>query len=145
MIKIKQATKEGYINCKSGGVADLSFPGSKTRRGRVQDNGTVCPTLTCGGSNELHKIDYEEGEREMSTLAIRKLTPSECFKLQGMTDEDFQKARDLGVSDSQLYKIAGNGLSTTNVQFLMEHLYKTFKPNFITTDERMAEKYGRID
>ena len=77
-----------------------------------------------------------------TTLAIRRLTPSECFKLQGMTDEDFNKARDLGVSDSQLYKIAGNGLTSNCVQFLMEHLYKTFKPNFETTDEKMVSIYG---
>ena len=38
--------KEGYIECKVGGVADLSYPESETRRGRVQDNGDICPTIT---------------------------------------------------------------------------------------------------
>lgn len=45
-VKIKQATKQGYIECELGGVADLSYPNSNTRRGRVQDNGNTCPTLT---------------------------------------------------------------------------------------------------
>lgn len=47
-VRIKQATKDGYIECKVGGVADLSFPDSTTRRGRVQDGGDVCPTLMAG-------------------------------------------------------------------------------------------------
>ena len=45
-VSIKQATKDGYIKCDLPGVADLSYPGSTTRRGRVQENGTVSPTLT---------------------------------------------------------------------------------------------------
>lgn len=45
-IKIPQATKQGYIECEVGGVADLSYPNSKTRRGRVQENGTISPTIT---------------------------------------------------------------------------------------------------
>lgn len=45
-VAIKQATKQGYIECEVGGVADLSYPDSKTRRGRVQDNGNTCPTVT---------------------------------------------------------------------------------------------------
>lgn len=47
-IAIKQATKKGYIECSVPGIADLSFPDSKTRRGRVQENGEVCPTLMAG-------------------------------------------------------------------------------------------------
>nr|DAZ81085.1 MAG TPA: Cytosine specific methyltransferase [Caudoviricetes sp.] len=46
---IKQATKKGYIEIPTGGVFDASYPESLTRRGRVQDNGKVCPTLTAGG------------------------------------------------------------------------------------------------
>lgn len=38
-IKIKQATKQGYIECEIPGVADFSYPKSKTRRGRVQYGG----------------------------------------------------------------------------------------------------------
>lgn len=38
-LKIKQATKQGYIECELPGVADFSYPKSKTRRGRVQAGG----------------------------------------------------------------------------------------------------------
>lgn len=46
IIKIRQATKQGYALCEVGGVADFSYPDSKTRRGRVQGNGQICPTIT---------------------------------------------------------------------------------------------------
>ena len=55
-ILIPQATKQGYIECNVPGVADLSFPDSKTRRGRVQENGEICPTLTAG-TQDLCYID----------------------------------------------------------------------------------------
>ncbi len=45
-IKIRQATQLGYALCIVGGVADLSFPTSQTRRGRTEDMGNICPTLT---------------------------------------------------------------------------------------------------
>lgn len=48
MIRIKNATKKGYIPIIEGGVLNLSLPNSKTRRGRVIDNGTICPTLDTG-------------------------------------------------------------------------------------------------
>lgn len=46
VVWIRQATKEGWIPCILGGVVDLSYPNSKTRRGRVQENGTIAPTIT---------------------------------------------------------------------------------------------------
>ena len=45
-IKVKQAVKDGYILCPSGGVADLSYPTSTLRRGRVQGGGMVAATIT---------------------------------------------------------------------------------------------------
>ena len=45
-------------------------------------------------------------------IAIRKLTPKECFRLQGWTDDYFEKAQ-LVNSDSQLYKQAGNGVTVS--------------------------------
>lgn len=135
-IKIKQATHEGSIPIINGGVADLSFPLSRTRRGRVQDNGTIAGTLCT--SNQLYQI---KGDKIMG-LAIRKLTPSECFTLMGMTNDDVEKCKAVGISDSQLYKQAGNGLVTNCVQFLMEHLKKAYKPEYKTTDELMSEIYA---
>ena len=45
-VKIRQATKQGWIECEVGGVADLSYPDSKLRRGRVQGGGWISPTIS---------------------------------------------------------------------------------------------------
>jgi DNA (cytosine-5)-methyltransferase 1 len=54
-------------------------------------------------------------------IAIRKLTPRECFRLQGWTDDYFEKAAFVN-SDSQLYKQAGNGVTVDVVQAIAEKL-----------------------
>jgi DNA (cytosine-5)-methyltransferase 1 len=46
-LKIKQATKKGYVECPMGGVFDIAYPTSKFRRGRVQDGGKISPAITC--------------------------------------------------------------------------------------------------
>lgn len=83
-------------------------------------------------------------EEMIDGLAIRKLTPTECFRLQGMRDEDVEKCRAVGVSNSKLYMIAGNGLISNIVQYIMEHLYKAIiDDNYQTTDEKaIADGYG---
>lgn len=79
-------------------------------------------------------IVNEDGEKVM--YRIRMLTPSECFKLMGMHDEDVQKARNLGLSDTALYQEAGNGIVTDCVKLLAEHLYKAqYDPSYECTDE----------
>lgn len=103
-IRIKNNTKQGWIEMVSGGVADLSFPTSKTRRGRVEEKGNIAPTITTTGG--LYKMDYNK-EEFIKKLRIRKLIPEECFILMGMTAEDCEKCREVGVSNSQLYKQAG--------------------------------------
>ena len=101
-LEIKQATKGGSIKCKVGGCYDTSYPDSTTRRGRVQNGGDVTPTITAEGSENINYIETE--------YRIRKLTPKECWRLMGYTDEDFEKAHNAGVSNSQLYKQAGNAI-----------------------------------
>ena len=134
-VKIKQATKEGYIECEVGGVADLSYPDSKTRRGRVQGRGNVCPTLTAQ-NQDICKIGQISSDKSQygtvisddglsSTIQagthgyannciatqyrIRKLTPRECWRLMDFKDSDFEKAQEVN-SNTQLYKQAGNSI-----------------------------------
>ena len=49
---------------------------------------------------------------------IRKLTPRECWRLQGFTDEQFDKVRAVGISNAQLYKQAGNAVTVTVIEAL---------------------------
>lgn len=58
LILIPQATKKGYIEMNLPGVCDLSYPTSKTRRGRVQEKGKASPTLTAS-SQDICYIEYK--------------------------------------------------------------------------------------
>lgn len=115
--------------CNRGGVADLSFPDSKTRRGRVIENGEICPTLMTGSiPNVLEKFIYEiDGETYL--IRIRKLTPRECWRLMGFTDDDFDKAASVN-SNTQLYKQAGNSI-------VKQVLMQVFS-QMIPSDDRIA-------
>ena len=56
--------------------------------------------------------------------AIRKLTPLECWRLQGFSDEAFEKAKKAGVSDSQLYKQAGNSVTIPVIKAIGDKIVK---------------------
>lgn len=56
VVRIKQATKKGYIEMPVGGVFDATYPNSKTRRGRVQEGGTICPTITASNM-KIYRIE----------------------------------------------------------------------------------------
>ena len=57
-----------------------------------------------------------------NNLRIRKLTPLECWRLQGFSDEQFYKAKQAGVSNSQLYKQAGNAVSVPVVEAIAKQM-----------------------
>lgn len=77
----------------------------KTRR--IYDANYVHPAIA-GGGNHLGNI-MESNRGENVNVRIRKLTPRECWRLMGFTDEDFDKAKEVN-SDTQLYKQAGNSI-----------------------------------
>ena len=141
VIRIKQATKQGYIECCSGGVADLSFPKSKTRRGRVEDGGRICPTVTTTGG--LHRLTVVQHDEEYD-VRIRKLTEDECYILQGMTAEDSQKCKDVGITKTHLFETAGNGICTSCIKLLSEHLYKAqYNSSYECSDERFINESNK--
>lgn len=109
IVEIKQATKQGTIPCEIGGVADLNYPTSQTRRGRVQGNGQISPTLTTTAIPSVLERWTWEIDGVTYLIRIRKLTPKECWRLMDFTDEDFEKAAAVN-SNTQLYKQAGNSI-----------------------------------
>lgn len=84
---------------------------TKTRKnpnqGRVYNTAGIAPTIQCygGGNREPHII-----VPEATGLRIRKLTPLECFRLMGFDDEDYKVLSDNKISNTQLYKMAGNSI-----------------------------------
>ena len=105
-MKIRQATGEGTIEVKPGGLFDSSFPTSETRRGRVQGEGMICPTLTATSSQNILKYLEDEG----GLYRFRSLTERECFRLQGVPEEYIDRIQGAGISGCQQYKLAGNSI-----------------------------------
>lgn len=110
-IAVREATKQGYAIAEQGDSVNYTYPTSKTRRGRVGNQ--VAQTLQAGEVNQGVVTN---------DIRIRKLTPLECWRLQGFTDEQFYKAQSDGVSNSQLYKQAGNAVTVNVVDAIVKEL-----------------------
>ena len=116
------------------------------RRAYYEDG--VSPTIhTCPGGNTEPKVillddtqgfdgtraykDYSptlraarSGLKVATDFRIRKLTPKECWRLMGFDDRDFDKAKAAGISNSQLYKQAGNSIVVNVLQYIFRNLFK---------------------
>lgn len=55
-------------------------------------------------------------------MRIRKLTPKECWRLMGFDDADFNKAQSVGMSNTQLYKQAGNSIVVPVLEEVLRNL-----------------------
>jgi site-specific DNA-cytosine methylase len=85
--------------------------------GRVYSASGISPTLdTCMGGNRMPKI-LEDG------LRIRRLSAKECWRLMDFSDEDYAKAVKTGVSNTQLYKQAGNSIAVNVLVKIFEMLF----------------------
>lgn len=67
------------------------------------------------------EVITEDGRR--AWVRLRKLTPRECFRLQGVREPDVDKMLNAGISDSQLYKLAGNSICVDCMVALFRNLY----------------------
>lgn len=108
-IRVKEATKQGYAEAEIGDSVNLSHPNSKTRRGRVSKQ--IANTLLTGETQGVVEPDFR----------IRKLTPLECWRLQGFPDCAFDKAQEVN-SNSQLYKQAGNSVTVNVIAAIAKEL-----------------------
>ena len=108
-IRVREATKQGFAEASVGDSVNLAHPNSKTRRGRVGKQ--IANTLLTGESQGVVEPD----------LRIRKLTPRECWRLQGFPDWAFDKAQEVN-SNSQLYKQAGNSVTVNVIKAIAERL-----------------------
>lgn len=104
---------------------------------RVYSKEGCSPTLNTmqGGDRQPRVLEQNEAG-VVENFRVRKLTPCECMKLMGFTEEDCANAKNIGIADSQLYKQSGNGIVTNCVELLAEHLYKAQYDNtYKCTDE----------
>ena len=90
--------------------------------GRIYDASGISPTLdTCQGGCRMPKIE--------SIGRVRKLTPRECFRLQGFPDDLFERAASVNV-DSQLYKQAGNSVTVNVIYEIAKRLKEIENENY---------------
>ncbi|PHD38285.1 DNA cytosine methyltransferase [Bacillus toyonensis] len=111
LLLIKEATKKGYAEAQIGDSINFSVPGSKTRRGRVGKGVAQTLDTSCNQAIIENKPPYR----------IRKLTPRECWRLQGFPDWAFDKAQEVN-SNSQLYKQAGNSVTVPVIYEIAKRL-----------------------
>ena len=140
-LAIKNATKQGYLEATDGDGIDISSrmehhrgnvqkdkiqtlttsggndrgvvinninKNAKHQQDLVQDANGIAKTLVCG----THGNGGHYTKTLMNDLRIRKLTPKECFRLQGVKDEDYEKCAK-NQSDSSLYHLAGDSICTS--------------------------------
>ena len=107
-VAIRTANRQGYDMATDGDGVDLSYPQSKTKRGRVGHG--VSKTLM--GADCMGTID---------NYRIRKLTPKECWRLMGFDDADYAKAAQVN-SNTQLYKQAGNSIVVDVLMAILNNL-----------------------
>ncbi|MGH1313724.1 DNA (cytosine-5-)-methyltransferase [Bacillus toyonensis] len=110
-VLIREATKKGYAEAQIGDSINFSNPSSKTRRGRVGKGVAQTLDTACNQAVIENKPPYR----------IRKLTPRECWRLQGFPDWAFDKAQKVN-SNSQLYKQAGNSVTVPVIYEIAKRL-----------------------
>ncbi|MEG3322249.1 DNA (cytosine-5-)-methyltransferase [Streptococcus suis] len=144
LLAIKEATTKGYSEATVGDSINLSHPNSATRRGRVGKQ--MANTLLTGEEQGVVVYDFynRKTKDEVGTLTasghqgntkagtfgildgirIRKLTPRECWMLQGFPDWAFDRAQAVN-SNSQLYKQAGNSVTVNVIEAIARKLEET--------------------
>lgn len=142
-VMVREATKQGYAIANEGDSINLAVPGSTTRRGRVgkgvantldtscNQGIVVADGIYTGVSSDFFRGSLKDTSRCLKSekhdagvfdgLRIRRLTPKECFRLQGWTDEYYERAKSVN-ADSQLYKQAGNGVTVNVIQAIADRL-----------------------
>lgn len=100
----------------------LGYIGNEPKQAtRVFGINSESTTLTAlgggqGGKTGLYHLGY----------AIRKLTPLECMRLMAFEDEIYYNAKELGISDSSLYKQAGNSIVVNCLYYIFKELFKKY-------------------
>lgn len=149
-LPIREATSKGYAIAQEGDAVNFRFPNSKTRRGRVGKQ--IANTLEASGISQGAVVNDRGNARENADgisnavdanyfkgldnhaqrthvlesprYRIRKLSPLECFRLQGFSDEAHQALVDAGISNTQRYKQAGNAVTVNVIEALGERLLR---------------------
>ena len=110
-----KANKPVKVVNQIGNISNSKSFGGNPQVGRVYGIDGIAPTLsTMQGGGQEPKI--------YKSLRIRKLTPLETWRLQGFPDWAFNRAKEAGLSDSQLYKQAGNSVTVPVIKAIADKM-----------------------
>ena len=131
-MRVREATKQGYVDIYPGERVDMAMPQSKTSRGRAMREKSNCLTTSCEMYEYCGTLDkpiYQVRDGRITIKGkeypiklrdgcyiIRKLTVRECMRLQTVPEEYV-----FPVSDSQAYKMLGNGWTVDVIAHIMSH------------------------
>ena len=133
-IKVKSATETGYNFAYLGDTINFIQPNSKTRRGRIGcqiantlDTHMEQYVITSISNTPKTKFDLPYWiDNTLYYITIRRLTPKECFRLQGFSDIYYERAK-LVNGDVALYKQIGNNVTTNIVKEIGLRIINTYK------------------
>lgn len=150
-VAVREGTKRGYKEATVGDSINIVYPSSTTRRGRVgkrcaqtlttapsqvvlEQVGNIIESERFGGNPQDGRVYSENGLAptlnasncpKITNLKIRRLTPLECWRLMGFDDESFYRAKNSGISDTQLYKQAGNSVVVNVLMAIFRNLLQS--------------------
>lgn len=114
----------------NGKVIQVGYVGKTSSQGnRIYDPNGIGVTLTSNGGGRGAKTGLYLTE----DFRVRRLTPLECFRLQGFPDDIYYKAKEIGISDTQLYKMTGNAVTVQIPQSIARKLKRVIEYNMAVT------------
>ena len=117
-------------------------------RGRTENDISSTITKNSGYSGMPMVAERESSEMKKEKMRIRKLTPKECLKLMGFTPDDYESIVAAGLSDSAIYKCAGDSIVTTCILNLIGTMVvddETLKKITIDYVEKEILQYERTN
>ena len=129
-----------------GNIIEYQIGASRGRNPENPSDRTIgAPTeqrleITSQGISKIIDDTYanrKPREYDIPQIRIRKLSPRECWRLMDFSDEDFDKAKAVGISNTQLYKIVGNSI-------VVACLYHIFRKLFIDFNEVKKDEIQKL-
>ena len=106
-----------FIDGKNHCGRDTSSKYNQTAR--LWSMNGYCPTLTANSTEDTSKmIIYKD-----NCFFVKKISPLESWRFMGFSDEDFYKAKSVGISNRQLFKQAGNSIATNVIYYILKKLF----------------------
>lgn len=112
---------------KMNGDKGMKFnQGNKEYSPRTDGVSNTLSTCTKDNMLAMPELRMEDGcmvDKEGHRYRIRKLTPTECFRLMDVEDEDIEKMKQAGMAKTNLYKLAGNSIVVSCMYHIFRKLF----------------------